>query len=599
MKRILSIVAASLALCFGWEAAAQTDFYEVVPKHEFTINGFGGISTLQYKVPAPYGFQLEAKEAGDILSGYSVSTNLFDLGSLAGGGGLGWNIHFSPHWGLMLGADFAMYRSGISFPAAGNNIRYGLITGYLTYDDATKEEALVMARLFNFQETQTLYAVQIPLMVKFMTGIGARKANQFYIAAGAKLGINVSSSYRQSFNGISYFNDRGWQGSANSIFRYTADPTQGPGNSPVDPLTDLNPSSPDVWHDGSNFGRFDKNMAGQFQPQTPTGTAVDPTGAGGEPNNPEDYYDLTTETGVDGAPRITGVATKGNPAISNIARLNAIAAAEIGFRWALGNGWGLYTGLYLDYGFLPQTNQTDNVSVVDITKGTHSNPNSVLAASKLPLVIPPSSDNDPARFEKRSGNIVEKVNTFAAGLKLRLAFGAVKKKPVEPVIIVVRDTVTQTNTVVVRDTVTQTNTVVVRDTVTNTVVVRDTVTIIKEIPVEIQQTMMDLRNTMFDFDKDVIKEAAKEPLNKVVAWLQEHPKVKVEISGHTDNKGSDKYNQDLSERRARAVYNYFISQGVDKFRLAYAGYGKTRPIATNDTEEGRQMNRRVELNVIE
>ena len=214
-------------------------------------------------------------------------------------------------------------------------------------------------------------------------------------------------------------------------------------------------------------------------------------------------------------------------------------------------------------------------------------------------MIPPSSDNDPAHFEKRSGNIVEKVNTFAAGLKLRLAFGAVKKKPVEPVIIVVRDTVTQTNTVVVRDTVTQTNTVVVRDTVTNTVVVRDTVTIIKEIPVEIQQTMMDLRNTMFDFDKDVIKEAAKGPLNKVVAWLQEHPKVKVEISGHTDNKGSDKYNQDLSERRARAVYNYFISQGVDKFRLAYAGYGKTRPIATNDTEEGRQMNRRVELNVIE
>ena len=111
--------------------------------------------------------------------------------------------------------------------------------------------------------------------------------------------------------------------------------------------------------------------------------------------------------------------------------------------------------------------------------------------------------------------------------------------------------------------------------------------------------MADLSNTMFDFDKSVIKEVAKGPLNKVVAWLQENPEVKVEISGHTDSKGSDEYNQRLSEARAKAVYEYFIAQGVDKFRLAYAGYGESRPIATNDTEEGRQQNRRVELNIIQ
>ena len=73
----------------------------------------------------------------------------------------------------------------------------------------------------------------------------------------------------------------------------------------------------------------------------------------------------------------------------------------------------------------------------------------------------------------------------------------------------------------------------------------------------------------------------------------------MEVSGHTDNVGGAAYNKNLSEARAKAVYDYFIANGVSADRLSYAGYGMDRPIAPNDTPEGRQQNRRVELNVIE
>ena len=73
----------------------------------------------------------------------------------------------------------------------------------------------------------------------------------------------------------------------------------------------------------------------------------------------------------------------------------------------------------------------------------------------------------------------------------------------------------------------------------------------------------------------------------------------MEIGGHTDSVGSDSYNQKLSEQRAKAVCDYLISQGVDKARLSYKGYGESEPIATNETEAGRQRNRRVELKILQ
>ena len=88
---------------------------------------------------------------------------------------------------------------------------------------------------------------------------------------------------------------------------------------------------------------------------------------------------------------------------------------------------------------------------------------------------------------------------------------------------------------------------------------------------------------------------ARERLAKVSGIVLAYPSLHVAIEGHTDSVGSDDYNQQLSERRAQAVRDYFVQQGINSANVEAHGYGKTEPIATNDTPEGRQQNRRVEL----
>jgi len=88
---------------------------------------------------------------------------------------------------------------------------------------------------------------------------------------------------------------------------------------------------------------------------------------------------------------------------------------------------------------------------------------------------------------------------------------------------------------------------------------------------------------------------ARERLAKVSGILLAYPSLHVQIEGHTDSVGSDEYNQTLSENRANAVKDYFVQQGISADSIEARGFGKTQPIATNDTAEGRQQNRRVEL----
>ena len=80
--------------------------------------------------------------------------------------------------------------------------------------------------------------------------------------------------------------------------------------------------------------------------------------------------------------------------------------------------------------------------------------------------------------------------------------------------------------------------------------------------------------------------------------MSSNQNLKIEIGGHTDNQGNDEYNMNLSLERAKSVYNYLISKGISADRMSYKGYGETKPIASNDTEEGRQLNRRTEFKVI-
>jgi OOP family OmpA-OmpF porin len=105
-----------------------------------------------------------------------------------------------------------------------------------------------------------------------------------------------------------------------------------------------------------------------------------------------------------------------------------------------------------------------------------------------------------------------------------------------------------------------------------------------------------LKATMlFDSNSSYIKSEADPLLNEVVTILGKNPQIKVEIQGYADNTGTPEYNQWLSERRAKRVMDYLVSKGVNPERLQAMGYGSTRPVASNATEEGRAQNRRVEL----
>ncbi len=106
-----------------------------------------------------------------------------------------------------------------------------------------------------------------------------------------------------------------------------------------------------------------------------------------------------------------------------------------------------------------------------------------------------------------------------------------------------------------------------------------------------------LKNIFFETNSFELKKESTVELDKLSQLLKDNPAMKIEIGGHTDNIGSDQSNQTLSENRAKAVNDYLVKAGIVATRLTYKGYGKTKPIATNDTEEGRALNRRTEFTV--
>ena len=116
-------------------------------------------------------------------------------------------------------------------------------------------------------------------------------------------------------------------------------------------------------------------------------------------------------------------------------------------------------------------------------------------------------------------------------------------------------------------------------------------------PIEVNAAIV-LRNIFFDFNKYDLKPESQVELDKVVQLLQENPTVKIQIEGHTDNVGSATDNQKLSENRAKSVVSYLNSKGIRLERLIAKGFGATKPIADNKTEEGRAQNRRTELKIV-
>lgn len=100
---------------------------------------------------------------------------------------------------------------------------------------------------------------------------------------------------------------------------------------------------------------------------------------------------------------------------------------------------------------------------------------------------------------------------------------------------------------------------------------------------------------LFGFDQSVLTASARTNLDKLSNVLKKYPDTDIQIIGHTDSKGTESYNQDLSERRAGSVYTYLLSRDITASRITTVGMGEEDPIATNDTDEGRSFNRRVEF----
>ncbi|MFY0600895.1 MAG: OmpA family protein [Cyclobacteriaceae bacterium] len=116
--------------------------------------------------------------------------------------------------------------------------------------------------------------------------------------------------------------------------------------------------------------------------------------------------------------------------------------------------------------------------------------------------------------------------------------------------------------------------------------------------IEAEATIV-INNVFFDFNKAVLKTSSYPELNRIYGFLEEGHIQKIEISGHTDNVGNDAYNIKLSKQRARAVFTYFRQKGIAAEKMEVVGYGKAKPVATNETDEGRSQNRRVEFKILE
>lgn len=114
-------------------------------------------------------------------------------------------------------------------------------------------------------------------------------------------------------------------------------------------------------------------------------------------------------------------------------------------------------------------------------------------------------------------------------------------------------------------------------------------------PAPVAKKKIVLRNVYFDFDKDTIRGDAKPVLDEAVKILKNETTEAVICEGHTDSKGTDAYNMGLSRRRANAVKQFLVRNGVPAARVRTDGLGETRPVASNDTDDGRAQNRRVEL----
>ncbi len=113
-----------------------------------------------------------------------------------------------------------------------------------------------------------------------------------------------------------------------------------------------------------------------------------------------------------------------------------------------------------------------------------------------------------------------------------------------------------------------------------------------------KNTVVILRNLLFDTDKTTIRNISAQSLEELYQLMAQNPSIRIRITGHTDNVGSERYNKKLSEGRAKSVYDEMVNRGIDPSRMEWNGRGSKEPIESNETEEGRAENRRVEFTIL-
>ncbi|HUX57393.1 MAG TPA: PKD domain-containing protein [Bacteroidales bacterium] len=119
-----------------------------------------------------------------------------------------------------------------------------------------------------------------------------------------------------------------------------------------------------------------------------------------------------------------------------------------------------------------------------------------------------------------------------------------------------------------------------------------------EIVARINRDFAELSDANFEFNQSMVSESSSPLLDKIVKILEDNPDLAMEIAAHTDNIGSFEYNMELSQSRAQSIVDYLVSKGIEKNRLVGKGYGESRPISANSTEDGRMKNRRVEFLIL-
>ena len=111
--------------------------------------------------------------------------------------------------------------------------------------------------------------------------------------------------------------------------------------------------------------------------------------------------------------------------------------------------------------------------------------------------------------------------------------------------------------------------------------------------------VLQLRNIQFEYNSYELTESSNTELESLAQLMRMNPTLRIELSAHTDDQGSDRYNDRLSEMRGKAVEKWLVEQGIDAARMEAVGYGKRKPLVPNDSEEHRALNRRVEIKVLD